>query len=91
MNTDLSFEVEKIVEHEDGSATITAEVGSGMQEFLVNEGLLFVLIKEILGLNSDEIIKLADAHKELTQEHADLKHKHEAFLSLMETALDVKK
>lgn len=62
VNTDNQKEIsalEMIREHADGSATYEYEVSADMKETLINEGFNSMLIRGILGIGLDDLLRLA--------------------------------
>lgn len=58
------FTVEFVEENPDGSANVEVEVGDGMKAKLLEAGLNFMLMKAILGGNTEQILEWATRGKQ---------------------------
>jgi len=60
----MTIEVTDMVENEDGSADVQFDISDEQEvKHLVGEGLNFLLIKGILGCNTEELLRWAELGK----------------------------
>lgn len=68
-----------VKENEDGSADVEVEVGPEVKDMLIDEGVNFILLKGMLGGNTEDILRWAQCGKQEEQTSISVKKFNENY------------